>query len=190
MLKLQTLYSAENVDRAKYVQIAVSLLAVSFSGYIGLSTFRDMRGVWRAQSMLTNEKMQAGQLSRQTQALKGEQLKLPPNSNGGVDALALQLSQWAGQTGVKIDAVTPQGDPQSSDITLGRVSLGTWNAAKVRVEGHGDFQQVLGLLERLRNPGMPVRLESFVMNSGAAGANEEVGFDLMLTVYERKRGTG
>lgn len=186
ILKYPKIYSPENVDRAKYAQIAVLILAVAISGYLAVSTFSAVRRVWKGQSLLSTARMESGSLSRQASVAKREEAKQPRRREGGVDVFALALSRWAAEQGVKVVAVTPQGDPVANDITVDDASLGTWNAVKVRVEGHGDFGRVVSLLNRFRDPGMPVKLESFLFQSASAGSNDAITFDLMLTVYERK----
>jgi hypothetical protein len=186
MLKNPKLYSPENVERARYAQIGVLVLAVAVSGYLAVATFSGIRRVWNAQSLLGSARMESGNLSRQAATLKRDEAKQPMRHDGGVDVFALQLSRWATEQGIKVESVTPQGAPVASDITVDNASLGTWNAVKVRVEGHGDYPRVLSLLNRFRDPGMPVKLESFAFQSASAGVNDEISFDLMLTVYERK----
>jgi len=186
MLKNPKLYSPENVERARYAQIGVLVFAVAVSGYLAVSTFSAIRQVWKAQGLLSSARLESGNLSRQAATLKSEEAKQPRRHEGGVDVLALQLSRWATEQQVKVESVTPQGAPTASDIAVGNASLGTWNAVKVRVEGHGDYPRVMGLLGRFRDPGMPVKLESFSFQSASAGDNDAVDFDLMLTIYERK----
>lgn len=188
MLKNPKLYCPENVERARYAQIAVTVLAVAVSGYLAFTAISGVRAVWSAQSMLTKERMESSSMSRQASGLKRQEARQPVRSDGGVDVFALQLSRWAGENGVKVEAVTPQGAPQANEITVGNSNLGTWNAVKVRVEGSGDFGGVTGLLSRLRHPGLPVQLESFAFQSADNGGTDAVTFDLMLTVYERKTG--
>ena len=188
MLKNPRLYCPENVEKARYAQIAVTVLAVAVSGYLAISTFSGVRQVWNAQSMLTKERVESAGLSREVSAMKRQQEKMPPRSNGGVDAFALQLSHWAAERKIKIEAVTPQGSPVANDVTVGSANLGAWNAVKVRVEGEGDFPRVKGLLDKFRKPGLPVQLESFAFQS-SGNDSDAVTFDLMLTVYERKIGT-
>lgn len=187
MLKNPRLYCPENVEKARFMQIAVTVLAAVVSGYLAFSAFSGVRQVWNAQSLLTKERTESASLSREVSALKRRQEKMPPRTNGGVDAFALQLSRWAAEQNVRIEAVTPQGGPIANEITVGSASLGTWNAVKVRVEGQGDFQHVKDLLDRFRKPDLPVQLESFAFQSGSNGG-DVVTFDLTLTVYERKIG--
>lgn len=186
MLKSPRIYTPQNVERARYAQIAVGLVAVAISGYLAFSTFSGVRRVWNAESMLKSARLESGSLSRQVSSLTRAEAKQPPRNNGGVDIFALQLSRWATEQGVKVEAVTPQGAPTSNDITVGADSLGTWNSVKVRVEGYGDFPRVVGLMNRFRSPGLPVQLESFSFKSSSDGQGEKVTFDLMLTVYERQ----
>ena len=188
MMKNPRLYSAQNVDRARYAQIAVTVLALAVSGYLAFTTLSGVRQVCSEQSMLAGEQKETRGLSRQVSALKRQEAKQPSRNDGGVDVFALQVSRWATEQGVRVESVTPQGAPIANEVTMGSSSLGTWNAVKVRVEGEGDFQRVAGLLSRFRRPGMPVQLESFAFQSSSGGSGDAISFDLMLTVYERKSG--
>lgn len=180
------LYSPENVDRARFAQIGVTILAVAISAYLGFTAFSGVREVWSARRVLTAARLQSGQLSRQAAAMKQDEAKRPKRNDGGVDVLALQLSRWAAEQGVTVESIAPQGAPTASDIAIDNASLGTWNAVKVRVEGYGDFSGVVGLLNRLRRPGMPVQLESFAFQGASGDNSDAISFDLMLTVYGRK----
>lgn len=188
MVKNPRLYSPENVEKARYAQIAVTVLAVAVSGYLAFTTLSSIRQVWNAQSVLANERTESAGLSRQVGALKRQEAKQPSRSNGGVDVFALQLSRWAAEQGIKVEAVTPQGAPVANEVTVGNSNLGTWNSVIVRVEGRGDFSRVKDLLNRFRHPGMPVQLEAFAFQSEAGGDSDAISFDLTLTVYERKTG--
>jgi len=183
MLRNPKLYSPENVERARYAQIGVAVLAAAISAYLGFTAFSGVRDVCNARRVLSAARMESGQLSRQAAALKKEEARQSKRSDGGVDAFALQLSRWANERGVTVEAITRQGTPVASDITVDNASLGTWDAVKVRVEGRGDFPQVVALLAKLRRPGMPVQLESFAFQGTDT---DVVRFDLMLTVYDRK----
>jgi len=181
------LYSPENVERTRFAQIGVTILAVGISAYLGFTAFSGVRDVWTARSVLTAARLESGKLSRQVAAMKRAEAARPKRNDGGVDLLALQLSRWAGEQSVHVESISPQGAPTASDITVDNASLGTWNAVKVRVEGYGDYSGVMGLLGKLRRPGMPVQLESFAFQ-GADG--DRIAFDLVLTVYGRKTDAG
>jgi hypothetical protein len=180
------LYSPENVERARFAQIAVTILAVGISAYLGYTAFSGVRDVWGARSVLTAARLESGQLSRQAAAMKRDEATRPKRNDGGVDVLALEFSRWANEQGVKVESIAPQGAPTSSDITIDSASLGSWNAVKVRVEGYGDFAGVCGLINKLRRPGMPVQLESFAFQGASGDDSDRISFDLMLTVYGRK----
>ncbi len=188
MIRNPKLYSPENVERTRFAQIGVTIIAVAISGYLGYTAFSGVRSVWTARSVLAAARLESGQLSRQASAVERDEAARPKRNDGGVDLLALEMSRWAAEKGVKVESITPQGTPTSSDITIDNASLGAWNAVKVRVEGHGDFSGVCGLLGKLRRPGMPVQLESFAFQ-GASDDSDTVSFDLMLTVYGRKTDT-
>lgn len=136
--------------------------------------------------MLKVAQQDAVALSKTAASLQQKDAPRTPLHNGGVDVFALQMSRWAAEQKVNVESVTPQGAPTSSDISVGDVKIGEWDAVKVRVEGRGDYFKVLRLLNQFRNPGMPVKLESFAFHAETSGGVDEVRFDLMLTVYERK----
>ncbi len=68
---------------------------------------------------------------------------------------------------------------------MGDTKLGMWKANKVRVKGSGGFAQVMDLLDEFLDPGMPVKLEAFGFQS-SGGTCAKVGFDLLLTVYQKE----
>jgi|GEM_PF-1024439 len=189
ILRSPKLYCAENVQRARYAQIAVAVLALAVSGYLVTSTFTGIREVWSAQRQLKQEKMETGKLSREVSAMKREQAKQPRAVACGVEAFAVKFSQWANERNVKVESLMPDGMPVETAVKVDDADLGTWNAIKVRVEGSGDFQRLVSLLDQLRSPGMPVQLESFSLQSSPSSGADNVSFELMLTVYEKKSGT-
>ncbi len=190
MVTAPKVYCADNVQRAKYAQIAVLVLALAVSGYLGAKTISSVRQVWKSQKMLNVAQKDAVALSRTAASLQQKDAPRMPLHNGGVDVFALQVSRWAADQRVNVDSVTPQGVPTSNDISVDDIKIGAWDAVKVRVEGRGDYFRVLRLLNQFRNPGMPVKLESFAFQSETSGSPDEVRFDLMLTVYERKVKSG
>lgn len=190
MINTSKLCSPANVERAKYVQIVVLALAVGLSGYLLISTFSGVRQVWKTQKLLSAARMDSGTLSRKAADMKNEEKTRPQRYDGGVDVFALQLSRWAAEQKIRVEAVTPQGAPAASDITVDNISLGAWNAVKVRVEGQGDYFNVLRLLNRFRDPDMPIKLDAFSFQSASSQGNDDIRFDLQLTVYERRVKSG
>ncbi len=193
MRNMPKIYCADNVQRAKYAQIGVLVLALVVSGYLGGKTVSSVRQVWKSRKMLSAAQREAVALSKTAAQLQkefGRDGNRPLFHNGGVDVFALQMSRWAADQKINVESVTPQGVPTSSDISVDDIKIGAWDAVKVRVEGRGDYFQVLRLLNQFRNPGMPVKLESFAFQSEISGGPDEVRFDLMLTVYERKAKSG
>lgn len=190
MVTVPKIYCTDNVQRAKYAQIGVLVMALAVSGYLGGKTISSVRQVWKSQKMLNAAQEDAVALSRTAATLQRKDAPRMPLHNGGVDVFALQMSRWAADQKINVESVTPQGVPTSSDISVDDVQIGVWDAVKVRVEGTGDYFRVLRLLNQFRNPCMPVKLESFAFQSESSGSPDEVRFDLMLTVYERKAKSG
>ena len=184
MPKNPKLYSPENVEKARYAQIVVTILAVAISGYLGLSTFLGIRQVWNTQRMLVSTRHESTNLSRKAAALTRKVAKMPRSSDGGIDTFALQLSRWATEQGIDVESVTPQGAPIANDVMIGKENLGTWNMVKVRVAGNGDYARVISLMNRFRNPGLPVQLDSFSFRGKSE--SDTINFDLTLTVYARQ----
>lgn len=180
------LYNPENVLKARYAQIIISILAIAISGYLGVSTWASMRSELNTRTLTAKEKMESGQLSRQASLLRNELQERPAPNTGGVERFAVRLSKWADARQVKITSLTPEGTPTESDIKVGETSLGKWNTVQVRVEGEGDYTRVISLLDQFRDPGIPVQLNSFILQSATASKNGMVGFELVLTVYGKK----
>lgn len=190
MLNSPKLYCTANLQRAKCAQWAILALAVLVSIYFASTTFSAIRQVWKTERLLSAARVDSARLSREAAALKNEESSRPALHNGGVDVFALQISKWAADQNVSIEAVTPQGAPVSSEISIGNTSLGAWDAVNVRVEGRGDYFRVMKLLAQLRRPDMPVKLESFGLHSDAGVDSNNIQFDLVLTVYERNIKSG
>ena len=190
MMNMPKLYTSANLERAKYSQWAMLALAVLVSIYVISTTFFSLRTVWRTERMLVTARQDSAALSRQAAFLNNEDSARHARQNGGVDVFALQMSKWAADEKISIDAVTPQGSPIGSEISIGNISLGNWDAFKVRVEGRGGYFQVLKLLAQLREPNMPVKLEEFALQSDVGADSDNIQFDLMLTVYEKNLKSG
>lgn len=182
------LCSRENVERAKYAQIGVAVIAVAVCGYLAITTVGTMRQACRARALLRAERMEAARLSRTASRMRQEAEREPAYSRGGLDLFAVRLAQWAAACGVRIESVAPEGAPVPNQIRVNEADLGTWNANNVRVQGRGRFAALQELLGRFGDPRFPVQLESFRLQSGVSGG--EVNFDIKMTVYEKKRGAG
>lgn len=188
MIHYPKLYAPENLERSRYAQIAALVVAVGVCGYMASKTLTEVRDVHRAQQNLSAEMQDARKLSRQSAIEEKREAALPPPSDGGLDIVAVQFSRWARELGVRIGSFTPEGTPTASEIKFGDVKLGNWNSYRVRVAGSGPFPNLMDLLDRFRDPGYPIRLESFSITSSGDGG--EVTFNLVVTVYEKKSGAG
>lgn len=183
------LYSSENVARAKYAQMIAVISAAIICGYLLFTTVFGTREIWQSQAMLKRGKTEKFQLAREANQLKAQEAKLTPPANGGVEAFAVELSKWANQRGLQIDSLVPEGAPAASEVTIDNIKLGTWAANQVRIQGQGQFDKFMDLLDQLRRPNMPIQLTSFTLQSPDGVEDAMVSFDLVLTVYEKKNGT-
>lgn len=182
------LYSPENVDRAKYAQIGMAVLAAVVCGFLTFSAISSAREVWNAQKLLKQERKDLIALTRQEAELHKQEAGLAPPSSGGVEEFAVMFAGWADTGGLYIQSVVPEGTPTDSEITVDDTVLGTWTASKVRVQGTGQFSALVELLDRFRSPDVPVYLDSFSLQTAEGGGGSAVGFELVLTVYEKKSG--
>ena len=79
-----------------------------------------------------------------------------------------------------------KGAPVPADVKSDGTSLGTWNAIKVRVKGHGEFKQLMSLLDEFRHTRTPVRIEGFMLQTASTPERAMVSFELTLTVFEKQ----
>lgn len=181
-------YSFENVERAKYAQIGVVVISGLICAYLIITTFMGMREVWNTQSALRSGKEESIKLTHEAKELRQQSNNQPAPDDGGLEQFAVQFSQWAGSRGIKIESLCPEGSSSPTEVKLDNAKLGVWNMNKVRVKGSGLYPQFMSLMTKLTNPGMPVQLESFQIQSCESGRDGLISFDLMLTVYEKKAG--
>ena len=183
------LYSPDNVERARRVQIGVAILAAVLCAYMAFSTLTSMREVWAARRMLRGQKTKTVQLLRDAADLREQRVRQAPMPAGGVESFAVEFARSASAGGVKVESVTPNGVPAATEIKIGDAKLGTWNATRVRVQGRGEFTSVMDLVSEFSDPDLPVRLESFAFRSSGSAGDGAVEFNLLLTVYQQKGGT-
>jgi len=183
------LYSPENVERVRYAQIGVGVVTIAICGYLAITTVLSLRQGWGAEQALGQARMEFAALSRQAAVERRQEQLQPHPSGGGVDSFAVQMSAWAKARGIYLESLVPEGTPIPTDIAADGVKLGAWNASKVRIKGSGDFHQTMSLLDEFRDARLPVRLESFALQSLQRPGRSEVSFDLVLTVYEKGKGT-
>lgn len=182
------LYSPENVDRAKYAQIGFVILAAVVCGFFTFSAVSSAREIWSAQRSLSQEKKDLIALTRQEAKLQKQEAGLPAPSNGGVEEFAVLFANQASEGNLYIESVVPEGTPTDSEVTVDDTQLGTWTASQVRVQGKGQFSKLVELMDRFRNPDLPVHLDSFSLQTTEDNSAAAVGFELVLTVYEKKSG--
>jgi hypothetical protein len=185
-VKCVKLYSPENVERARYAQIAVAVVAIAVCLFVMVSTVLGVQRVRRTEDALHKAVFQSRTLSRTAEKLRERAASQAFLSRGGVAAFALQLSRWSRDTGVDVESLSPEGAPAAMDITVGETKLGTWNAHKVRINGRGDFVQVMSMLNQFRDPHMPVQLDSVLVQGVDSGISGVVSFNVLCTVYEKK----
>lgn len=185
-MKYLKLYSPENVERARYAQMAVAGVAIALCLFVVVSTVLGVQRVRRTEGEFHQAVSQSRNLSRAAADLRKQAASQAFLSRGGVDAFALQLSRWARENNVDIESISPEGNPGTMEIKLGETKLGTWNAHKVRVNGRGNFMQVMSMLNKLRDPHMPVQLESVLVQGVDSGISGTVSLNALCTVYEKK----
>lgn len=185
-MKYVKLYSPGNVERARYVQIAVAAVAIAVCVFVMVSTVLGVQRVQRTESALDKAVFQCRTLSRAAEKLQEQAASQAFLSRGGVESFALQLSRWSRDSGVDVESLSPEGAPAAMDIKVGETKLGIWNAHKVRINGRGNFVQVMSVLNRLRNPHMPVQLDSVLVQAVDSGISGIVSFNVICTVYEKK----
>ena len=181
-----SVYAPENLKRVKYAQVGLALVTLTICGYTAAVTLLGLRDVWRIEHSLRSAKSSSAELSR-TEAREAKlEAHRPPTDTGGIDSFAVRMSAWARARHVFIESVSPEGPPAPTEVTSGGMSLGTWNATKVRVKGHGEFQQLMVLLNEFRRTRSPVRIEAFKLQTAATPQRVLVSFELTLTVFEKQ----
>ncbi len=108
------------------------MLAALVCGYLIVSTVMSVGQVRSAQGMLAREK---NSLLQEVRDLKRQRLSESrrPLPSGGVDAFAVEMTQWARSRNIKLESFVPEGNPISNEVDNGNTKLGVWNASKVRV---------------------------------------------------------
>ncbi|MGC8863179.1 MAG: hypothetical protein ACP5R5_10455 [Armatimonadota bacterium] len=180
------IYSRENIVRIGYAQWATVGLVMLICGYLAARNLLGLQAVWTAERMLRNAKSQASQLSRELSIQQHIEKRFPSLGSGGVDTMAVRLADWAAERKIRVESFVPEGSPSATEITIDGLKLGIWNSNRVRVKGHGSYTELMSFLDELRNPPLPVRLDSFALQSVSADGGSAISFDLVLTVYERK----
>lgn len=183
-------YNTDSLRKLGFAQAAFVGLAVVTCLYLAGTTFAAMREVWSARSMVRKCKAEAATLSRQSASEGRVEARHAQPGDGGVDAFAVRFSGWAAARSVQVESFIPEGAPAAIAVSVGGSDLGTWTASRVRVKGRGGFRQLMSLLDEFRDPGFPVKLESFSLQASRTASHSLVGYDLVLTVYEKKGKAG
>lgn len=185
-MKYVKFYTPENVERAKYLQMAVGAVAIAVCLFMLISAVLGVQRVKSDEMALQKAVSQSRTQSCAASTLRRQALRQAALSGGGVDTFALQLSRWAKETDVDVESLSPEGTPGVMDIKMGATELGQWNVHKVRLNGRGDFLHVMALLNKLRDPHLPVQLDSVLLQGVDAGLTGVVSFNVLCTVYEKK----
>lgn len=183
------LYTPENLVRINYARMAAMVAAVIICGYLILSSALSFREIWNAERDFRRGKAELSKLTLDASQKRSQDARQKQPSNGGVEQFALAFSQWALARDVHIESLVPEGSPSPAEVSLGSVKLGTWNSSQIRVRGNGQYPQLMSLFDQLRDPGLPVQIQSFSLESTEAGNNSPVSFEIVLMVYEKKGGT-
>ncbi len=184
----QKLYTPENLVRANYARVAMIIATIAICGYLVISTAMSMREILSAGKALRAERQAVNRLRLEASDKRRRDASESASRAGGVESFALTFSQWAKSYEARIESITPEGSPVPSNVSFGDVKLGTWNASRVRVQGKGNYDSFMSLVDKLKSPGMPAKLESFSVETCDSRAGT-VNFDLVLTIYEKAGGT-
>lgn len=182
------LYNPDNVDRSRYAQIGVIALAVVLCGYAFIVLSLDMRALKQSKSSLAQLKLNEKKLMRQSKGSLKDSLTTEAATDAGVERFAADVAGWAKARRVQIESLTPEGSPGTVDVKIEDTPLGQWTSQTLRVQGRGQLNKVMELLDQLRNPIVPSELKSFSLQALNNGSDGSVTFQLVLTVYEKKRG--
>ncbi len=179
-------YCAENIAKVRSAQFAVMALSAIICIYFISTTIISYRTIWSIEKDLIRERENAADAMKMASESRKSNLSALPQSTGGIEFFAVQISNWARENNLKIDSLTPEGLPCLTEINAGDLRLGMWNANKVRVQGSGGYSQIMVLFEKLLDPRNPLQIESFSLRSNSNENTDRIGFDLFLTVYEKK----
>lgn len=188
-MKYVKLYTPENVERARYLQMAIASVAITVCVFLLISTVLGVQRVRKTETALHDAVAQSRTLSRSAEQLQKKAASQAFLSRGGVDLFALQLSRWARANNVAVESLSPEGVPATMEVKIGETKLGTWNAHRVRINGRGEFMHVMSMLNQFKDPRMPVQLESMLIQGVDAGMSGVVSFNVLCTVYEKKSET-
>ena len=181
-------YRTDNISRARYAHIGVGIATALLCGYLCVLTMLDMRTLWDVRGTLGRLKVKTTTLTRQVFIQERRNSGADAARSGGVELFAVEMAKWAQARNISIESVAPEVTPTVSEIKVGDSSLGQWTADKVRVQGHGRFEQVMSLLDEFRYSRMPVQVEAFGLQVIGGKDEASVTFQVLLTVYKKQKG--
>jgi len=182
-------YCKENVLRARYVHLSVAVTAAACCCSLIVATTADLRCLRQAEDALEHARQRSARLGEE--ATRAER-RVPAFSvlPEGIEPLAVQMANWARASGLRVEGLSPEGSSAVSEVKLEDASLGQWKVDKVSVRMSGNFEQAMDVLHKLCYVQMPVQLESFSLQAPSSAADGSITIQLLLTVYEKKRGQG
>lgn len=184
-------YRPENLYRSRYIYAAVIVAAIAVFVYSLTCVVLDSQRLRKSRIALSSVKRDRVQLQNQSMDLQQALSTASATGTGGLVAFAVRISGWAEAHGIKLESLAPQGDEKVNDIKVSGFQVGRWSARIVQLQGRGDLQQVMLLIDQLKMPSvMPVELNKFSLRSLDDGKSGKVLFQFKLTVYESKSGVG
>jgi hypothetical protein len=183
---LSLLYRSENMQKMKYAHIGVIVVSVALCAYFLLMLVPDATSLAHAQNKLHDLKGNLVSLNEDARKAREAETRTPA-IDGGLDAFVSQVAGWAKARGVSIASVSPDGTPLIVDAVSGGKPIGRWTANSVAVVGHGQFEQVMDLLNQFLITRMPVQLRSCTVQASEGGASGDVSFQFVFAVYEESK---
>jgi hypothetical protein len=141
-----------------------------------------------SEQSLQERRAELVQLTAEAKNLQGRQLKRLTQSSTGVVPFAVQMAQWAKSHQVLIEALAPDGEPQTETVTFKNAALGQWSINRVNIHGEGQLERVTQVLKELSTHGAASRLESFSLQALDEGRTGKVEFQIVVIVYQKKVG--
>lgn len=178
-----SLYSVENLGRARYAQIGVIVVAAIACVYFGSAIVGQLNALACSKSALQHFQEESARLSKEASSVATTRLAHSSSGRGGIGPFAVSLASSARAHGIALDSLTPQTTEELKETEIDGISLGRWASSEVRVVGHGKFEGLLDFLDSFRSPRMPMELKSFALQS-SGDKSGSVGFEIILTVYE------
>ncbi len=182
-------YRVENIPRVRYARIAAAILATLVCAYCAYHVLSEVTSVWTARRTLAQENKKWRSLADEAKLLSHAN-RADTLVRGGIDSFAAQVAARASAESIVVESISPEGRAAASEVKVENESLGQWKACRVKLRGRGQYNQVMLFLEDLRNPGIPVQVESFDIQAANGGIDGSVTFELLVTVYESEEKSG